>query len=143
MHTTFRTWARNALVAAFLVSSGAACTTDPNLPEARREAVREVLAAQIAHEEAMLQILEAERANPERAVASLGLYVTAHAGELDAMAAQRALLEREPAAVALAMHELREGFGEVLNLRRRLAKVAPELMARVAVREAFSTLDAL
>jgi hypothetical protein len=147
MHMISTRGARGALVAAVFAALGAAigaaCTTDPNSPEARREAVRDVLSAQLAHEQAMLQILETERANPEAAVVHLQTYVTANARALDAIAAQRALLEREPAAVALAMHELQGTFGEVLNLRRRLAKLAPELMGHTAVREALATLDAL
>jgi hypothetical protein len=142
MHTTLLAMARNAVVAVLLASGVAACSTDPGSPEARREVVREVLSAQLAHEQAMLRILETERANPERAVAQLGTYVTRHARELEAIAAQRALLEREPAAVALAMNELRGAFEEVSSLRRRLARMAPELMGRVAVREALATLDA-
>lgn len=141
MDRTFRAFIRSASVAAVLAAS--ACTTDPSSPEGRRAAVREVLSQQLAHEEAMLGILETERANPERAVAQLGTYVAAHARDLDAIAAQRALLEHEPAAVALAMNELQETLRDVLTMRQRLAKVAPELMERDAVRDALATLDAL
>ena len=132
---------RLALVAGLLVLGLVACRDDAPVDPGER--VRQVVAASVRHEAAMLGILEVHRATPPEAERRLVAYVREHEAELAALASQRDLLEHEPSAFAAAVQAHGSAMADNLARRRRLLESAPGLMAEPAVRAALGRLAAL
>lgn len=122
----------------------ASCAKSPAELEAERKAqVREALARHLDHEEQMLSLLEQHRANPVLAARELTRYVERHSDELEDICAQRRLLETEPTALALALHELSSRSHAAQTRRQSLYERSPALMEHPEVRRALARLDTL
>lgn len=115
--------------------------TDP--AEARRAEIRAVLVAHLEHEDALLAILEQHAADPASAAAELGRYLDRHGDAMRALCDQRRVLEADATALAIALRDLEPRMKRSFERRRALAENHPELMARLEVRTALATLDAL
>jgi len=117
--------------------------TAAELAAERRAAVHATLESRLDHEEAMLALLERHQDQPDTAVRLITDYTTLNADALDALCAQRRLLETEPDALAAAMSSLHARSTAVFASRRRLYDSAPTLMERPEIKRALATLDAL
>ncbi|MCC6622358.1 MAG: hypothetical protein IT385_13935 [Deltaproteobacteria bacterium] len=105
--------------------------------------VEDIVAASMRHEGRLLELLEHHQDRPAEARRLVRDYVAAHAAELDGLASRRALLERQPAAVASALERHRALMAQNFERRRRLLERAPTLMADPVVRDALGRLAAL
>lgn len=109
----------------------------------RRAAVERALASHLTHEEALLEILERHRDDPEAAGALAIAYTERNAEALEALCGERRLLEDEPEALAHALANLQPRSRAAYERKRRLYEGAPELMANPQVQRALAALDDL
>ncbi len=124
-------------------SLGCGDKTAAELAAERRASVYATLESRLDHEEAMLSLLERHQDQPDTAVRLIADYTALNADALDALCAQRRLLETEPDALAAAMSALHARSTAVFSSRRRLYDSAPSLMERAEIKRALGTLDAL
>lgn len=120
------------------------CAKSPAELEAERRAqVGEALSRHLDHEEQMLTLLERHRASPDLAARELTNYVELHAADLEAICAQRRLLETEPAALASALQALSKRSHAAQSRRQALYEKSEALMEHPGVRRALARLDTL
>lgn len=120
------------------------CAKSPAELEAERRAqVGEALSRHLDHEEQMLTLLERHRASPELAARELTNYVELHAADLEAICANRRLLETEPTALAAALEALASRSRAAQARRLALYERHPTLMEHQGVKRALGRLDSL
>lgn len=120
------------------------CAKSPAELEAERRAqVGEALSRHLDHEEQMLTLLERHRASPELAARELTNYVELHAADLEAICANRRLLETEPTALAAALEALASRSRAAQARRLALYERHPALMEHQGVKRALGRLDSL